>query len=339
MYCSQCSATYEQRLQCPVCGTRLLYQDSRRRRSSNPVAGWQQTPWGRILIGVVLAQGLSYGLRQLATGVFLALYGDLGAQQALTSAEGLVLMQALQALALLLGALLAGSGQQHGAGLGAVVGVWNGVLVVLTQPLPGQALSSVMLYGQPMLHAAVGVLGGLIGATVWEPLQPTLPVAAPNGGRQKSKKKKISWFAGRVSWVRVAAGSALAVAGTLSASLMLDLMIRFSDGRLSTSGTVDATLMDQIVTWEIKALAVLAGGALAGSNTANGIKQGFFVGLGTAALLAALEVRFIDRWLELTFLIGISSFCLSLVGGWFGSALFPPLLPYKRHRGFGPASM
>ena len=84
----------------------------------------RKTPWGRILIGLLLAQGLFYGLRHLLTGVMLAVSGEGGHQ----TVQGVVLLQALQVLTLAAGCVLAASGQRQGILLGAVVGVWNGAL-------------------------------------------------------------------------------------------------------------------------------------------------------------------------------------------------------------------
>ena len=69
MVCPQCASSYEQRLQCPTCGVRLLY-DFRGPKPAAQAAAvrWQQTPWGRILIGLVLAQGLYFGLQHLLHG-------------------------------------------------------------------------------------------------------------------------------------------------------------------------------------------------------------------------------------------------------------------------------
>ena len=56
MVCPQCNRAYEQLLQCPDCGNRLLYQVKTPRPAldENPagdLSQWQQTPWGRLAIG------------------------------------------------------------------------------------------------------------------------------------------------------------------------------------------------------------------------------------------------------------------------------------------------
>ena len=68
MVCPQCNRSYQQRLQCPGCDVRLLYQASKRGQTGDDQRSqWQQSPWGRMVVGLLLAQGLYYGLRQLYT--------------------------------------------------------------------------------------------------------------------------------------------------------------------------------------------------------------------------------------------------------------------------------
>jgi len=73
MVCPQCHRSYEQRLHCPECDVRLSYRDPRGPgRGRWSPAGWQQTPWGRIFIGLLVAQGLYYALRHLCVAGLLA---------------------------------------------------------------------------------------------------------------------------------------------------------------------------------------------------------------------------------------------------------------------------
>src|SRR5947209_19905907 len=125
MVCTQCNTLHDQSLQCPTCGRRLLYREQAARGGrARDGLRWQQTPWGRILIGLLLAQGLFYGLHRLLTGLLLALSAD-GSPSALGTVHGVALLQAAQLLTLLAGTLLAGAGQRQGALIGAVVGIWN----------------------------------------------------------------------------------------------------------------------------------------------------------------------------------------------------------------------
>jgi hypothetical protein len=340
MVCPRCNVSYEQRLQCEACGTRLLYSDRARRPSrpaGNPAprTAWQQTPWGRILIGLLLAQGLFFGLRHLLTGVMLAVSGAGGRQ----TVQGVVLLQVLQVLTLMAGCVLAGSGQRRGLLLGAVVGVWNGALSALLHSGPAQPLTPVSLAGQLLLQTTFGSLAGWFGCLIWKPL-PAPGAAVPGAPARKPEavgrlgRPRAPLFQGRVAWVRVAAGAALAVAGTLSATLIFDKMIDASGGLLATTHEVQ----DRIITWEIKALAVLLGGVLAGAGTRNGLKQGLCVGVLTSAILMGIQARYANRWPAIVALTALGSFSLSLVGGWFGSHLFPPVVKARRRRGPGPAS-
>src|ERR1700688_1040411 len=77
MVCPQCNRSFAQHLNCPECGGRLLFQAHTRGVTSEEIlAGnrsqWQQTPWGRMAVGLILAQGLAYGLQQLLTAGLLA---------------------------------------------------------------------------------------------------------------------------------------------------------------------------------------------------------------------------------------------------------------------------
>jgi hypothetical protein len=335
MVCPQCSTSYDQRLQCPSCGTRLLYRDQRRLRgprSSLSFTRWQQTPLARILIGLLLAQGLFHGIRHLLMGVLLAAQGEEGLQQTLASPSGFLLVQSVRLLALLAGTLLAGSGQRYGVMLGAVVGVWNGALGFV---LPGltHAMTPVALYGMPLLQVVCGAAGGWMGSVLWKPLPaPGRPTDATR--KRGTARRRLPLFAGPVAWVRVVSGVALAVAGALWAKFLFELMLDASGGKLSTSDAME----DRIVIWEIKAFALLLGGALAGATTSNGLKQGLCVGLIAGALLAGTQLRVPDQRLWLSSLTFVSTLIICLGGSWFGCQLFPPVVRFKRLRTFGPAS-
>ena len=86
-------------------------------------------------------------------------------------------------------------------------------------------------------------------------------------------------------------GSGLAVVGTLSATAIFRKVLDVSGGQLGTTHA----LQDQIITWEIKALAVMAGGFLAGMATPNGLKQGLFVGVFGSVVLIGLQAPTSDH--------------------------------------------
>jgi hypothetical protein len=328
MICPQCNSPYEQRLQCPLCGTRLLFQNTR--RLGNPTAGrpqrWQQQPWGRILVGLVLAQGLFYGLRHLLTAVLLAMWQREEVEQLLGSSSGVLLIQALRLTALLLGTVFAGAGQEKGPFLGVMIGAWNGVFSVMLLPESARSLTPIALFGQPLLQTVFGAVGGWLGCTLWKPLsaETAQPAALPR--KRNALRSQINLFAGPVAWFRVGVGSVLAVAGTLLASLFFEKLLDLGHGALSTTDD----MQDRLITMEIKALALLLGGVLAGATTSNGLKQGLCVGLASAVILIGIEMNFVERWLQMAGLTCIAALTLSLVGGWFGSQLFPPLVKGRR---------
>ncbi len=328
MICPQCNATYEQRLQCPLCGVRLLYHDTRRIGDRLPArpARWQQQPWGRIFLGLVLAQGLFYGTRHLLTAVLLGFWGSEAVEQLGTSTSGVLLLQAVCILSLSVGAVFAGAGQSQGAFLGTMVGAWNGVFSVLLLSGPAQALTPVAVLGQPLLQAGFGVFGGWLGASIWKPLSDSIGTKTPLPRKRNFLRDNMSLFTGPVAWVRVGLGAALAVCGTLMATLLFEKILDLGHGTLGTTDEVQ----DNIITMEIQALALMLGGALAGATTRNGVKQGLCVGLAVAVVLSGIELHYFERWLQIAGLTSVAAMTLSMVGGWFGGQLFPPLLKLPR---------
>lgn len=324
--CSRCSHVYDYADACPRCGAE---SPARGEPGAAPSRGprWQQTAWGRILIGLILAQGLFYGIRHLATGVLLAASG--GDAEALWSdLRNVMILQGIQLFGVLAGALIAGGGQRSGVVLGAVVGAWNGVLAVMLRQNPSQELTMVGLYGQPVLHTALGAVGGLIGSLIWRPIPAAavpLILAPP---RKPVPRRKSNLLAGKIHWIRVLVGATLAVVGTLSATLILQKVLDLSQGKLTTT----SDLQDRLITWEIKLLALIVGGVLAGATTKNGLKQGLVVGFASGVALVGFQAPTTDRWLEIALFTLVGTTCLCSVGGWFGGNLFPPLLKLDHRR-------
>jgi hypothetical protein len=344
MHCPQCHGSFSQRLNCPRCGVRLVYQDSRRPEDSlgGLPASWQQTPWGRLVVGLLLAQGLYYVLRHLCTAGLLVA-GQEPQNGVWETLKGLIVLQALQAVSVFAAGLLAGAGQRRGLLFGAVVGVWNAVFFVLiqiwtTQSLTTihQSLTTIDLFGQPVLHVAFGVMGGLVGSFIWRPLplmvfspepRMALPVVPLRRGH--------SAFRGPIAWARVLTGITVTIGGVVWVDVIRDSVIEASEGKIR----VDTRLEADLITWEISALAMMAGGALAGATTFNGMKQGFCVGLGTSAILLGIRLASITHTAEMLVLTVISALTLSFAGGWFGSNLLPPIYQPARRRRVRAASL
>ncbi len=334
MVCPKCNGSFEQRWRCPSCGVRLAYQSLARGPIEDAAAPspWGQTPWGRILVGLVLAQGLYYGLRQLATAGLLAT-GDGAARGVWSTLYGLIILQAIQAVCLLAAGTLAGAGLRQGVVFGAIVGVWNGLVAVAVQSLSGVPHSAVVLLGQPILHTFFGAAGGYLGCQIWKPLPilagPATPQVAPAVSLSRTRR---SLFNGPVAWGRLFLGAGVAVGGAIWANVILDLVLDAGQGVLDISDHLQA----QLVTWEVMGLAMLAGSALAGAGTANSLKQGLGVGLAVAAVLFGFHLGIRHISAHELLLTGASSLALGLAGAWFGGSLFPPLVARAARKKLGP---
>jgi hypothetical protein len=286
---------------------------------------WLQRPWGRVLLGLMLSQGLYHGFRQLTIGIMMLRDSD-GSCDPLV---GLILFQCVQAIGLMVGAVLAGAGQRSGPALGAIVGFTNAVFTLITSP-PTMALTAPLLIGLPLGQLLVGGLSGWLGCYIWRPF-PALTI--PGMNRQPvndGPPKPMKLFEGRIAWFRVFAGSALGVAGWVLAVRIFNALIEAADGRLGT----DSLQQDLLVTWELRAFAVLLGGALGGINTANGFKQGLCVAFCTTTILLIWNSSHFTLVIALLTLVSTSTLCVA--GGWFGGQLLPPVARMRGHRHLGP---
>ena len=151
---------------------------------------WQQTVVGRLLIGLVLAQGLFYGLRHLLTGVLLAMQeteGDLW-----EDSRNVFLLFSIQLFAAFVGGVFAGSGQRYGYLLGVFVGLWNGVLAALLRQNPAGEFLSLGFLTHPLSQSGTALLGGVIGSLVWRPIiHASTTTLAPTTKKATSKKRAV----------------------------------------------------------------------------------------------------------------------------------------------------
>jgi hypothetical protein len=335
MVCPQCNHHFEQSLHCPTCGVRLLYE-SRNRGNNHPDddGQWLHTPLGRIFAGILLAQGLSYGLQMLCTAGVLTVEED--QLSVWSTLYGLVLIQALQGLSLLIGGAVAGAGQRRAIIVGAGVGLAHTFILMLIQGYQGQSFAEIALYGQPVLHIGFGTLGAVIGSCIWRPL-PTLamPEFATDKKAPRGQRKSVfSALRGPVAWGRVFAGIVTVTAGFLWGPALLHLVLDASQGKLKVNDRLQA----QLVTWEIVGLTILLGAAIAGATTRNGLKQGLCVGTGSCIVLVGNYLGASTVGLDQIALTVFSILCLTVAGGWFGGQLFPPIQQYARRRGVGSAA-
>jgi hypothetical protein len=335
MVCPQCNRSFEQQLQCPSCDARLLYHAQLRpgaEGASSTEGQWQHTPWGRILVGVVLAQGLALGL-QLFFKAGLQVSGEEAEKGDWDNPAHVILVQSLHAFSLLLGGILTGAGQRRGIFFGSVVGLVHGLVTLGIQQVHGEVLSQVGLCAVPALHMAFGAVGGLVGSLIWRPL-PTIHLATRSEPDKKARKAfttggGISFLAGKVAWIRVGLGIGLVVSGVLGSSAILKFVLDNAPVRLS----VENSTQFEMITWEIAALTTFLGAAIAGATTTNGLKQGLFVGLGAGMILTGMTLAKPNPDLDRSVITAVSALLLSVGGGWFGGQLFPRIYqrPRRRH--------
>lgn len=334
MVCPQCNQVYEQQERiCPTCSVQLLFYARITPAAAPHEAGddsasqWQHSAWGRILVGLILTQGLALGLKQLLTAGLLAGGEHVGAALWGTL-TGLALLHSLHALGLLVGGALAGAGQSRGVLLGSFVGLCNGVAFLLMQPQTSQLLPDMTHLAQPLAHLVFGAMGGWIGKAIW---RPTPRLALPEMKRDAVPAPalvEMRWLHGPIAWGRVIAGATLMACGVVWSNLIMNWMIDASQGAL----TITTHFQARLASWEVSGLTMLIGAVLAGSATWNGTKQGLCVGVGGAVLYIGFQLANPNIQLETTVFAVMCMLGLGLAGGWFGGQLFPPVGRRRRGR-------
>jgi hypothetical protein len=335
--CPRCHGTSPQML-CPRCGVRTVDIEA---AASMPAADADTTSTaGALLIGLLLAQGLYYGLRHLAVAWRLT------TSDPATEAEfwdrtvgGLITLQALQAVALLAGGMVATAGRRHGVAMGTALGVFNAVLILTLQRLMHQPTDEFSSYGQPLLNAFVGAVGGAIGSRVWQPPPELPPLIGDGRTGEKALTTAIPDRPVEVldepwPWGHIALGAAIAVGGTLGARVIRDFVVM-------AGGGTGREMQSQFITWEIALVAQVIGGTVAGAGTRGGALYGFWVGVAAAVCLAVVQSLAVGRvpahstpgWLiggagadaspaGLT-VLAIQAVLLGIVGGWLGGLVLP----------------
>jgi hypothetical protein len=313
---------------------------------AQPREKWQQSPGGRVILGILLSLGLSYGLLQMGMACLRGLQVDASTGH-LNPLVGLTLFSGLQALALLVGGTLAGAGQPRGALLGALVGVSSGVLFLIGMfggilsnmvqsfsaelLTPGTPTHGLTMMGLPLQNAVIGAVGGLIGSWIWKPLPPlTLPGLVGIQNRKSGREwiKPISRWAGPISPLKVLLGTAAAVFGAINTPRVVDYIVVVSDYKLK----IMTALENQVAHGEIYGLMILSGGFLAGASRTNGLKQGLCVGVLVAIAMSSFHSYALGHAsLDVVFAM-VTALSLATVGGWFGSELWPPIDPNARRK-------
>src|SRR5436309_10309105 len=115
--CPHCRTSVQEHFLCPKCGGQTVDAGAlglQPRAKELPAESEAASFWIRMLVGLMMAQGLYYGLRQLCQAYVLATIDREGRAEWWDSFQGLILTQAIQAVALLVGGVFAGAGQRRG---------------------------------------------------------------------------------------------------------------------------------------------------------------------------------------------------------------------------------
>src|SRR5262249_55407318 len=142
--------------------------------------GWQQTALGRTVVGLMLAQGLYYGLLQLSSAVIVGIGNTaIMAEWSHSPPDGWVwwLMQGIQVVSVLVGGVMAGAGQRRAFLLGLLLGLINGSIFLgaqfAVQQASGKAPDALVLSPQTlgiqmMVQMVCGAIGGFLGGFIWK---------------------------------------------------------------------------------------------------------------------------------------------------------------------------
>jgi hypothetical protein len=305
---------------CPSCEIALVYSGRSEEEMERHLRrhNWQTGPWARIVIGLVLVQGLTWAFKIFWMGLLIS-QGDNEAKSFFNTGNGLILLYIVSAVGLLLSGALTGAGQHRGASSGGLLGLINGLAFVVLQPQTKELLPTWAVFSQPFVHMVFGTIGGWIGRRIWKPIPKlaALEMASPKvRGRSKD-----SLMRGPVHYVRITVGSVIAAIGILSAKAILESMIRNSNGLFKISSHDQAYLLSL----EIGAFCMFLGGIIAGFGSTNGFKQGLFAGVMTAAIYMGATFMDEKNALELRIFASLGIVAIAILGGWFGAKTFPPL--------------
>ncbi|HEV3144778.1 MAG TPA: hypothetical protein VGZ47_12890 [Gemmataceae bacterium] len=348
--CPQCQASFADQFLCPNCGIEMLDVPDRSAVITGPAgqATVHQQARGatlRLLTGIMVAQFLYLGLRQLATALVLTV----GPAGFWSSASGQVADPVLQLIAVLLGGFITGAGNPRSTICGAAVGLVNAFLFVAAQYLLHSRPPEAQLLAGWFVSIVLASAGAYVGRWFWPALEDwpdALPVKKVKDREKRRMLKQARYTP--TSWFRVLGGAALAVGCTVWAGPIRDHLIHNGRGMLA----IDSHIQSQFVAWVISALAILIGGAFAGALSCGGVRHGFLVGILASVGIFVIHMQVIHEVLPaehffaaliqmpesdtptvprtMLFLI-TNTLLLGTLGGIFGNALLP--LPPKEGRG------
>lgn len=345
LFCPACQTAYTGVSRCPRCGALLLMPEEApvlEDVGAPPAATFHPSPAARIFVGMLAALGLYLGLRRVAAGFALATSSDPAGWW--LTADGLAVVFGLQAVAVVLGAVLAAAGRTAGIALGAAVGGACGGLFLAAEVLGGVPAEQLVLLAQPVVLAVGGAIAGAVGAWVWQgvpDLEMPLPAVKKTSSVQLGTDKPGD-EARPTNWVRVMIGATVLMAGVNLAERSRIGAEKATHGALK----VESQGQGKFLSCQMAALAVLVGGGIAGAGTGAGLRHGMFAGIlgglgvvGGAAATGQLPppAEYLLGWLNVAVtsppdlptlaVVGLGVVVAALVGGWFGGQLFLPLAP------------
>jgi hypothetical protein len=348
--CRQCNGVFDTQFLCPKCGIQLseISELSGSVYARNPEDIKPVGMATRFLAGLLLAQGLFYGLTLVGTGYFLFV----GAENGWNSVIGRFMRPVLLLSSALLGSMLAGAGNPRAIAAGAALGLFHALAVAGVLFLGGSRPETVMQLVALGTVPVIGAAGARYGRMMWPPLSDVFdfnPLPTPDVKASKSKKKLKESIP--IAWFRIIGGAALAIGCTVWAGKIREYIVGTSGGAFM----VDSRIQVQFVTWVIASLAVVIGGIFAGASTRAGLRHGLLVGLISCLGIFVIYSQVIKEALPAEYFfahvaglpeeeantparIGLflltNAMLLSILGGWLGSTLLPrTVVPQKLDRG------
>jgi hypothetical protein len=222
MVCAQCNQIYDQSERiCPMCGIQLFVHRRSTARSDDgldgPIAAvtpWHQSTLGRMVICLLLTQGLAFCLQQLFTAWILASGTD--SAESWHTPLGLVGLHVFHLVGLLAGGMLLAANQERGISASAMLGLWNGLVFVTIHRGANDAMPSWLFFSQPLLHLLFGILGGWLGYRIWPPVTVVAPDEPPLGERVKQPAAPARpRFRGKINTISGILGAPVVVLGVL----------------------------------------------------------------------------------------------------------------------------
>lgn len=341
--CPRCRGLSQDTFICPTCGVQTQEADQSAAADVESSA-FPDAPnvASGLLIGLLIAQGSTYAVRHLVSAALLGGREPSAVAGFWSGIEGTAASQFIQAVAVFIAAIVAGAGQQRPMAVGAILGALNGFLLVAFQVVFRQPLDPLILFAQPVVHAALGAIGASVGGRIWQPAPelPFLPMAGEPASDmlsivlpERSEIVEIEPF----PWTRILLGTFVAAGGSFASRWIRDFVVMAGGG---TGHEMQSTL----ITWEIAAVAQIIGGIIAGSNSQNGAVYGFWTGLLSASLVVLIpslaagrisgpEISEVSAWLlgsslregspAAIVVQGIQALVFGFVGGWLGSLILP----------------